>query len=78
MKSSLADKVIENYYRVLHDVSDELIDRIKELSLQIKPSIIFRVIPEYSKSVYIISDNTQRNWYCLGWLIFEITFKIRK
>ena len=31
MKSSLADKVIENYYRVLHDVSDELIDRIKEI-----------------------------------------------
>lgn len=45
--------------------------KIKELSLQIKPSIIFRVIPEYSKSGYIISDNTQRNWYCFNWLILK-------
>lgn len=52
--------------------------KIKELSLQIKPTIIFRVIPEYSKDVSKFSDNTERNWYCFNWLIFEITYKIRK
>ena len=52
--------------------------KIKELSLQIKPTIIFRVIPEYSKSVSVFSDNTERNWYCLDWLFFEIKYKIRK
>lgn len=52
--------------------------KIKELSLQIKPSIIFRVIPEYRKAVSKFSDNTERNWYCLDWLFFEIKYKIRK
>lgn len=52
--------------------------KLKELSLEIKPTIILRVIPNWFVNTWNLTNGEIRKHYSFYWLIFEITFKIRK